>query len=111
MLAATKFLHYFSLIYPLRLLSNIFLNMPDTSLDTLPQDYVTKNSTKTENVRKKSKKPRLKPDKLKEYYKRLSKNVKTIKILERLSDYSAKHVDIAINLLTTTQITRKLKVY
>jgi hypothetical protein len=85
--------------------------MPDTSLDTLPQDHVTKNSTETENVRKKSKKPRPKPDGLKEYYKRLSENVKTIKILERLSDRGIKHVDTAIDLLMITQITRELKVY
>jgi hypothetical protein len=84
--------------------------MPDTSLDTYPQNHVT-NSIKTENVRKKSKKPRLKPDKLKECYKKLSKNVKTIKILERLSDRGAKHVDTAIDILTTTQTTRELKVY
>jgi hypothetical protein len=84
--------------------------MPDTSLNALLQDHVTKNSIETENVRKKSKKLRLKPDKLKKYYKRLFKNARTIKILKRLFNYSTKHVNIAIDILTTTQTTCKLKV-
>jgi hypothetical protein len=85
--------------------------MLNTSFNTYLQNHITKNSTKTKNVKKKSKKPRPKPDKLKKYYKKLFKNVKTIKILKRLSDYSTKHINTAIDILTTTQITRKLKVY
>jgi len=84
--------------------------MPDTSLDALPQDHVTKNSTETENVGKKSKKLRPKPDGLKECYERLSENARTIEILERLSDRGTKHVDIAVDILTTTQTTRESKV-
>jgi hypothetical protein len=56
--------------------------MLDINLDTYPQNHVTKNSIKTENVRKKSKKPRPKLDGLKECYEKLSENVRTIKILE-----------------------------
>jgi hypothetical protein len=76
--------------------------MPDTSLNALPQDHITKNSIETENVGKKSKKLCLKPDGLKEYYKRLSENARTIKILERLSDRGAKHVNTAVDILIIT---------
>jgi hypothetical protein len=85
--------------------------MPDTSHDTLPQDQVTQNSTETENVEKQRKKPRPKPDGAKECYERLSKAVGPIQILERLSDRGAKHVDTAVDILTTLQTTRESKVY
>ena len=85
--------------------------MPDTSLDTLPQDHVTKTSTETENVGKQPKKPRPKPDGPTECYERLSEAVGTIRILERLSDRGAKHVDTAVDILMTSQTTRESKVY
>ncbi|KAH6701338.1 hypothetical protein BKA61DRAFT_433875, partial [Leptodontidium sp. MPI-SDFR-AT-0119] len=63
------------------------------------------------NVGKQPKKPRPKPDGSKECFERLAEVVGTIRILERLSDRGAKHVDTAVDILTTSQTTRESKVY
>jgi hypothetical protein len=69
------------------------------------------NSPGIEHDERPLKRFRAKPDGAKECYEKVFKAAQTVRILERVTDRGAKHVDTAVEILTTAQSTRESRVY
>jgi hypothetical protein len=109
---------------PIKLLSTTITTYhasvePDLLLDMSGKEFGTithgptthNNSPGIEHDERPMKRLRAKPDGAKECYEKVFKAAHTVQILERVSDRGAKHIDTAVEILTTAQSTRESRVY